>query len=80
MLDEYDAGRPEVMFVLLRVQEADGKLTLPDQSCVLDPHLAFRLFGTANTIDLGAASGMYHGTQPINQGQMDRWQFVTTLN
>jgi cobaltochelatase CobS len=80
VLDEYDAGRPDVMFVLQRVQEAEGKLTLLDQSRVLDPHPAFRLFATANTIGLGDASGMYHGTQPINQGQMDRWQIVTTLN
>jgi cobaltochelatase CobS len=80
VLDEYDAGRPDVMFVLQRVQEAEGKLTLLDQSRVLDPHPSFRLFATANTIGLGDASGMYHGTQPINQGQMDRWQIVTTLN
>jgi cobaltochelatase CobS len=80
VLDEYDAGRPDVMFVLQRVQEAEGKLTLLDQSRVLDPHPAFRLFATANTIGLGDASGMYHGTQPINQGQMDRWQIVSTLN
>jgi cobaltochelatase CobS len=80
VFDEYDAGRPDVMFVLQRVQEAEGKLTLLDQSRVLDPHPAFRLFATANTIGLGDASGMYHGTQPINQGQMDRWQIVTTLN
>jgi len=80
VLDEYDAGRPDVMFVLQRVLEAEGKLTLLDQSRVLDPHPAFRLFATANTIGLGDASGMYHGTQPINQGQMDRWQIVTTLD
>lgn len=80
VLDEYDAGRPDVMFVLQRVLEADGKLTLLDQSRVLHPHAAFRLFATANTVGLGDASGLYHGTQPINQGQMDRWQIVTTLN
>jgi cobaltochelatase CobS len=80
VLDEYDAGRPDVMFVLQRVQEAEGKLTLLDQSRVIEPHPAFRLFATANTIGLGDASGMYHGTQPINQGQMDRWQIVATLN
>ena len=80
VLDEYDAGRPDVMFVLQRVLEAEGKLTLLDQSRVLEPHPAFRLFATANTIGLGDASGMYHGTQPINQGQMDRWQIVTTLD
>jgi len=80
VLDEYDAGRADVMFVLQRVLEADGKLTLLDQSRVLQPHPAFRLFATANTVGLGDASGMYYGTQPINQGQMDRWQVVATLN
>jgi cobaltochelatase CobS len=80
VLDEYDAGRPDVMFVLQRVLEADGKLTLLDQSRVLQPHPAFRLFATANTVGLGDASGLYYGVQPINQGQMDRWQIVTTLN
>ncbi len=80
VLDEYDAGRPDVMFVLQRVLEVDGKLTLLDQNRVLHPHAAFRLFATANTIGLGDASGLYYGTQPINQGQMDRWQIVTTLN
>ncbi|MGA2842096.1 MAG: AAA family ATPase [Steroidobacteraceae bacterium] len=80
VLDEYDAGRPDVMFVLQRVLETDGKLTLLDQTRVLHPHAAFRLFATANTVGLGDSSGLYHGTQPINQGQMDRWQIVTTLN
>jgi cobaltochelatase CobS len=80
VLDEYDAGRPDVMFVLQRVLESEGKLTLLDQSRVLEPHPAFRLFATANTVGLGDASGLYYGTQPINQGQMDRWQIVTTLN
>jgi len=80
VLDEYDAGRPDVMFVLQRVLEANGKLTLLDQSRVLQPHGAFRLFATANTVGLGDTSGLYQGTQPINQGQMDRWQIVTTLN
>jgi len=80
VLDEYDAGRPDVMFVLQRVLENDGRLTLLDQSRVLRPHPAFRLFATANTVGLGDASGMYYGTQPINQGQMDRWQIVATLN
>jgi cobaltochelatase CobS len=80
VLDEYDAGRPDVMFVLQRVLETEGKLTLLDQSRILSPHVAFRLFATANTVGLGDASGLYHGTQPINQGQMDRWQIVTTLN
>jgi cobaltochelatase CobS len=80
VLDEYDAGRPDVMFVLQRVLEADGKLTLLDQSRVLQPHPSFRLFATANTVGLGDASGLYYGTQPINQGQMDRWQIVSTLN
>ena len=78
--DEYDAGRPDVMFVIQRVLEASGRLTLLDQSKVLKPHPAFRLFATANTVGLGDTSGLYHGTQQINQGQMDRWSIVTTLN
>jgi cobaltochelatase CobS len=80
VLDEYDAGRPDVMLVLQRVLEVEGKLTLLDQSRVLVPHPGFRLFATANTVGLGDASGQYYGTQPINQGQMDRWQIITTLN
>jgi cobaltochelatase CobS len=78
--DEYDAGRPDVMFVIQRVLEVSGRLTLLDQSRVILPHPAFRLFATANTIGLGDTSGLYHGTQQINQGQMDRWSIVTTLN
>src|SRR5882724_7756874 len=78
--DEYDAGRPDVMFVIQRVLEASGKLTLLDQNRVISPHPYFRLFATSNTIGLGDASGLYHGTQQINQGQMDRWSIVTTLN
>jgi len=80
LFDEYDAGRPDVMFVIQRVLEADGKLTLLDQSRVISPNPSFRLFSTANTIGLGDATGLYHGTQQINQGQMDRWSIVTTLN
>ena len=80
VLDEYDAGRPDVMFVLQRVLEVEGKLTLLDQNRILDPHPAFRVFATANTVGLGDASGLYYGTQPINQGQMDRWQIVASLN
>jgi cobaltochelatase CobS len=80
VFDEYDAGRPEVMFVIQRVLEADGRLTLLDQSRVIDPHPWFRLFATTNTIGLGDASGIYHGTQHINQGQMDRWSIVAALN
>jgi cobaltochelatase CobS len=80
VFDEYDAGRPDVMFVINRVLEADGKLTLLDQNKVLRPHPAFRLFATANTVGLGDTSGLYHGTQQINQGQMDRWNIVATLN
>ena len=80
VFDEYDAGRPDVMFVIQRVLEADGRMTLLDQSRVLHPHPSFRLFATANTIGLGDTTGLYHGTQPINQGQMDRWNIVTTLN
>jgi cobaltochelatase CobS len=78
--DEYDAGRPDVMFVIQRVLEAEGRLTLLDQSKVLTPHPYFRLFSTTNTIGLGDTTGLYHGTQQINQGQMDRWSIVTTLN
>jgi cobaltochelatase CobS len=80
VFDEYDAGRPDVMFVIQRVLESEGRLTLLDQSRVLHPHPGFRLFATANTIGLGDATGLYHGTQQINQGQMDRWSIVTTLN
>ena len=78
--DEYDAGRPDVMFVIQRVLEADSKLTLLDQNRVIHAHPCFRLFATANTIGLGDSSGLYHGTQQINQAQMDRWSLVTTLN
>jgi cobaltochelatase CobS len=80
VFDEYDAGRPDVMFVIQRILEADGKLTLLDQSRVINPNKYFRLFATANTIGLGDTSGLYHGTQQINQGQMDRWSIVSTLN
>ena len=80
VFDEYDAGRPDVMFVIQRVLEVSGKLTLLDQSKVIRPHPAFRLFATTNTIGLGDTSGLYHGTQQINQGQMDRWSIVCTLN
>jgi cobaltochelatase CobS len=78
--DEYDAGRPDVMFVIQRVLEISGKLTLLDQNKVIRAHPAFRLFATANTVGLGDTTGLYHGTQQINQGQMDRWSIVTTLN
>ena len=78
--DEYDAGRPDVMFVIQRVLESSGRLTLLDQSRVIRPHPAFRLFATANTVGLGDTTGLYHGTQQINQAQMDRWSIVTTLN
>ena len=80
VFDEYDAGRPDVMFVIQRVLEAQGKLTLLDQNKVIRAHPAFRLFSTTNTIGLGDTSGLYHGTQQINQGQLDRWNIVTTLN
>src|SRR5690242_3450537 len=80
VFDEYDAGRPDVMFVIQRVLEVQGKLTLLDQNKVIKPHPAFRLFSTTNTIGLGDTTGLYHGTQQINQGQMDRWNIVTTLN
>lgn len=80
VFDEYDAGRPDVMFVIQRVLEAEGHLTLLDQNIVIRPHHAFRLFATANTVGLGDTSGLYHGTQQINQGQMDRWNIVAQLN
>ena len=80
VFDEYDAGRPDVMFVIQRVLEVEGKLTLLDQNQVITPHPAFRLFATANTVGLGDASGMYHGTQPLNQSQLDRWHIVAHLN
>ncbi len=78
--DEYDAGRPDVMFVIQRVLEVEGRLTLLDQNRVIRPHPSFRLFSTANTVGLGDTTGLYHGTQQINQGQMDRWNIVATLN
>ena len=80
VFDEYDAGRPDVMFVIQRVLEVAGRLTLLDQNRVIHPHPSFRLFATTNTVGLGDTSGLYHGTQQINQGQMDRWSIVTTLN
>ena len=80
VFDEYDAGRADVMFVIQRVLEVDGKLTLLDQNKVISPHPSFRLFATANTVGLGDTTGLYHGTQQINQGQMDRWSIVSTLN
>ena len=80
VFDEYDAGRADVMFVIQRVLEADGKLTLLDQNEVITPNPYFRLFATANTVGLGDTTGLYHGTQQINQGQMDRWSLVATLN
>jgi len=80
VFDEYDAGRPDVMFVIQRVLETEGKLTLLDQNRVIRPNPYFRLFSTANTVGLGDTSGLYHGTQAINQGQMDRWNIVVGLN
>ncbi len=80
VFDEYDAGRPDVMFVIQRVLETEGKLTLLDQNRVIRPNPFFRLFATANTVGLGDTSGLYHGTQAINQGQMDRWNIVVGLN
>ncbi len=80
VFDEYDAGRPDVMFVIQRVLEAQGRLTLLDQNKVIRANPWFRLFSTTNTIGLGDTTGLYHGTQQINQGQMDRWSIVTTLN
>ena len=80
VFDEYDAGRPDVMFVIQRILEVEGKLTLLDQNRVIRPHPAFRLFSTANTVGLGDTTGLYHGIQQINQAQMDRWNIVATLN
>lgn len=80
VFDEYDAGRPDVMFIIQRVLEADGRLTLLDQSRVLHPHPSFRLLATANTIGLGDTTGLYHGTQALNQGQIDRWNIVAALD
>ena len=80
VFDEYDAGRPDVMFVIQRILEVEGKLTLLDQNRVLRPHSNFRLFATTNTIGMGDSTGLYHGTQQINQGQMDRWHILSTLN
>lgn len=80
VFDEYDAGRPDVMFVIQRVLENEGRLTLLDQNRIIRPHPAFRLFATSNTVGLGDTTGLYHGTHQINQGQMDRWNIVVTLN
>ena len=80
VFDEYDAGRPDVMFVIQRVLEHDGKLTLMDQNEIITPHPSFRLFATSNTVGLGDTTGLYHGVQQINQAQMDRWSLVATLN
>src|SRR3978361_1513150 len=80
VFDEYDAGRPDVMFVIQRVLEVEGRLTLLDQNKIIRPHPYFRLFATTNTVGLGDTTGLYHGTQQINQGQMSRWNIVTTLN
>ena len=80
VFDEYDAGRPDVMFVIQRILEVEGKLTLLDQNKILSPHTSFRLFATTNTVGLGDMTGLYHGTQQINQGQMDRWHILSTLN
>ena len=80
VFDEYDAGRPDVMFVIQRILEVEGKLTLLDQNKVISPHPSFRLFATTNTVGLGDVTGLYHGTQQINQGQMDRWHILSSLN
>lgn len=80
VFDEYDAARPDVMFILQRLLEADGKFTLLDKNQVITPHKYYRIFATANTVGLGDDTGLYHGVQPINQGQMDRWNMVVTLN
>ena len=80
IFDEFDAGRPDVMFVIQRILERDGKFTLLDQNKVIQPHSGFRLFATANTVGLGNLNGLYHGAQVLNQAQVDRWNIVATLN
>ena len=80
VFDEYDAGRPDVMFVIQRILEVEGRLALLDQNKVIKPHPSFRLFATTNTVGLGDVTGLYHGTQQINQGQMDRWHILSSLN
>lgn len=80
IFDEFDAGRPDVMFVIQRILERDGRFTLLDQNRVIKPHAGFRLFATANTVGLGNLSGLYHGAQVLNQAQIDRWNIVATLN
>ncbi len=80
VFDEYDAGRPDVMFVIQRVLEAEGKLTLLDQNTIITPNPYFRIFGTCNTLGLGDTSGLYYGTQNLNQGQLDRWNIFCALN
>ena len=80
VFDEYDAGRPDVMFVIQRVLESDGKFTFLDKNKVISQNQFFRMFATTNTVGLGDTTGLYHGTQQINQGQMDRWNIVATLN
>ena len=80
VFDEYDAGRPEVMFIIQRILESEGKLTLLDQNKIIVPNRCFRIFGTCNTLGTGDTSGLYHGTQNLNQGQIDRWNIFTTLN
>jgi cobaltochelatase CobS len=80
ILDEYDAGRPDVMFVIQRILEQDGKLTLLDQNRVISPHPSFRLFATANTVGLGNLNGLYHGAQKLNHAQIDRWNIVASLD
>ena len=80
MFDEYDAGRPDVMFVIQRLLESQGKLTLLDQNTIITPNRYFRIFGTCNTLGLGDTSGLYYGTQNLNQGQLDRWNIFCALN
>jgi cobaltochelatase CobS len=80
VFDEYDAGRPDVLFVIQRILEQEGKLTLLENNQVIAPHPYFRLFATANTLGAGDSTGLYHGTQALNQGQLDRWHIVTVLN
>ena len=80
ILDEYDAAPAEVAFVLQRMLESDGALMLPEENRIVRPHPQFRLFATANTAGSGDASGLYHGTSPINAAQLDRWNCTVRLS
>ena len=80
VFDEYDAGRPDVMFVLQRILESDGYFTLLDKNKVVKQNKYFRLFATANTVGLGDTTGLYTGVQNLNAAQLDRWNIIVSLN